>query len=153
FLRLRPAMLGVVAAAAFPTALAAIVSSARGDTATTIGEDRRALRERVREVLRAQSRTSDGVIDRHQFAEMFAQLPLAAGEVGPHKDNIDPAFAQYFKSFGGSRFALTIAFAATEEELSHAGNIETALRTLNAIRDEVSGIDDPSREDSIVRAV
>ena len=48
---------------------------------------------------------------------------------------------------------MTVAFAVADEELVVEENTKIAIeRTLNRIRDEVSGIDDPSREDSIVRA-
>jgi tetratricopeptide (TPR) repeat protein len=168
FLRLRPAMLGVVAAAAFPRTLAAIVFVERDDPKKPDDPRRRltvdqlgALEKAVRCILTAHAAEHDGVVDREAFVTAIAGLVLTEdglvkhlkGQIEPNEAKINLAFANYFKAFGGSRFALTIAFAAADEELLVRGDTVAAVDTLNKIRDEVSGIDDPSREDSIVRAV
>jgi tetratricopeptide (TPR) repeat protein len=158
FLRLRPAMLGIVAAAAFPRTLAAIVCVARDEEAHLPHRKLEVLRKEVHKILGKQARknrTTEGVIKRDEYARELAALGLAERQNASDDEvaKIDRELGTYFKAFGGNRFAMTVAFAVADEELVAEEKTKAAIgRTLGRIRDEVSGIDDPSREDTIVRA-
>jgi tetratricopeptide (TPR) repeat protein len=158
FLRLRPAMLGVVAAAAFPRTLAAIVSAGNDEPVLLRPAKLKELGEKVQDVLKNQAKkneNSKGVVGRFEYVEQIAALGFQGSQdkFKEYVSKIDREFGNYFKAFGGNRFAMTVAFAVADEELVVEENTKVAIeRTLNRIRDEVSVIDDPSREDSIVRA-
>jgi len=159
FLRLRPAMLGIVAAAAFPRTLAAIVFAVREKETLLSRETLNKLAMKVQEILKREyERNSDdqGVVKRKDYTERIAKLGLPDSENEVDRSivsKIDRELGNYFKAFGRNRFAMTVAFAVADEELVVEENTKIAIeRTLNRIRDEVSGIEDPSREDSIVRA-
>ncbi|WP_159007895.1 SIR2 family protein [Bradyrhizobium sp. S69] len=158
FLRLQPAMLAVVATAAFPRTLAAIVCVARDKEPRLFPDQLNDLGRDAQIILKDQAKRneiSEGVVDRYEYVKEIATLgrakPLEKSDSDLEK--IDREFGTFFKAFGGNRFAITVAFAVADEELVVETNTKDALgRTLIRIRDEVSGIDDPSREDSIVRA-
>jgi tetratricopeptide (TPR) repeat protein len=157
FLRLRPAMLGVVAAAAFPRTLGAIVLNQRGHEEKI---NLQTLENEVADIFDKQTK-NHRVVDRAGYVKAISTV----GDVSASKKaqtsevskrtvaEINRRFGEYFKAFGKSRFALTLAFAAADEELLASENPAKAIQILDQIRTEVSGIDDPSREDSIVRAV
>ena len=160
FLRLRPAMLGVVAAAAFPRTLGAIVLHARGYQEKLTNRHLKTLENNVANIFYKQTK-ADRVVNRAGYTEAIAwagntiasrQSRISAVDKKKIAE-IDRRCADYFKAFGKSRFALTLAFAAADEELLASLDPKEAIRILDQIRAEVSGIDDPSREDSIVRAV
>jgi SIR2-like domain len=158
-LRLRPAMLGIVAAAAFPRTLAAIVYAVREKDTLLSRQRLNELGMDVQDILKSEyENNSDdqGVVKRKDYAERIAKLGLPDSERKADPSvvsKIDRELGNYFKAFGRNRFAMTVAFAVADEELVVEENTKIAIeRTLNRIRDEVSGIDDPSREDSIVRA-
>jgi tetratricopeptide (TPR) repeat protein len=157
-LRLRPAMLGIVAAAAFPRTLAAIVYAVREKETLLSRETLNKLGMDVQEILKSEyERNGDdqGVVKRYDYVEQIARLGLTKSSKVDRSivSKIDRELGTYFKAFGRNRFAMTVAFAVADEELVVEENTKIAIeRTLNRIRDEVSGIDDPSREDSIVRA-
>jgi hypothetical protein len=154
FLRLRPAMLGIVAAAAFPRTLAAIVCVARNEKARLSLDRLIDLGKQAQQMLEDQAKlnaANAGVIERYEYVGELAKLGSDDSPDGIAR--IDKEFGAYFKAFGRNRFATTVAFAVADEELVVEENSKLAIdRTLGRIRDEVSGIDDPSREDSIVRA-
>jgi SIR2-like domain len=159
FLRLRPAMLGIVAAAAFPRTLAAIVYAAREEETLLSRKRLNRLGMSVQKILKDQYEKNldvQGVVKRNDYTRRIARLGLPDVEANSDRSTIskiDRELGTYFKAFGRNRFAMTIAFAVADEELVVEESTKTALeRTLKRIRDEVSGIDDPSREDSIVRA-
>jgi tetratricopeptide (TPR) repeat protein len=158
FLRLRPAMLGIVAAAAFPRTLAAIVYAVREEKTLLSRKRLNRLGMDVQKLLKNESKEKiddQGVVERYAYVEQIARLGLTKSSKVDRSivSKIDRELGTFFKAFGGNRFALTVAFAVADEELVVEENTKTAIeRTLNRIRDEVSGIDDPSREDSIVRA-
>jgi SIR2-like protein len=159
FLRLRPAMLGIVAAAAFPRTLAAIVYAVREEktplSRQRLNELGLAVQKNLEEEYEKNSH-DQGVVKRKDYTERIARLGLPDSENEVDRSvatKIDRELGTYFKAFGRNRFAITVAFAVADEELVVEKNTKIAIeRTLNRIRDEVSGIDDPSREDSIVRA-
>jgi tetratricopeptide (TPR) repeat protein len=157
FLRLRPSILGVVAAVAFPKTVAAIVVQTQRANANMRSATPHLRAGAARQIEAAvEAAAADGVhgiIDRDAYVDAIAALRLADG-VGPCSGSeIDDVFAQYFKSFGGSRFALTIAFAAADEELVASDDISASVATLDEIREKASPVDDPSRQDAIVRTV
>ena len=172
FLRLQPSLLGVVVAAAFPAVLAAAVAWVQGKSSgqrtvelrllPQAGDQVHAFIKGMAEAEPHEGTSAKGIVDRHVFTRGLAKLNVLDGFAVPTQttqieslaDRIDFEFARYFKAFRGNRFALTLAFAAAEEEFTASdGSIAATIAVLNEIRDKSSGVNDPSRSDAIVRSV
>ncbi|HEY1720295.1 MAG TPA: SIR2 family protein [Magnetospirillaceae bacterium] len=165
FFRLRPSILGVVVAAAFPKVFAAVVLKTRYDNATATERTQQPWdkfklefdpEKQAAEALGVAD--SDGRIDKRKFVDRVhsSEWPEAGtlGKAGSGDSSlVDSAFRKYYKAFGGSRFALTIVFAAADEDLDVRKQPSDAVGTLDMIYAEAGGIEDPSRQDAIVRAV
>jgi tetratricopeptide (TPR) repeat protein len=160
FMRLHPSMLGVVASAAFPHVLAALAVTARfgkGGHELKNVHLKPGTQELMLGILtKAAESGARGVVERMDFAQQLWGLDLCEGALAPNgRDHheLDRRLGDYFKAFGGNRFGFTIAFAVAEEDWEETGDISKTIRTLDEVREEASGIEEPSRQDAIIRAV